>query len=189
MNLYINCSPKLKNSNSNYFTSLIKNDDDTINYIYKDDFNKIINNINIYKTIIFIYPLYMDTFPSKLIEFIETQKINFNKKNIYVICNCGFLEYKHNLLSLDTIEYYINKNNGVFKGYLNIGCGEIIGITKKNKILKFFCKNFYKKIKYFKKAINNNNNIKLNSNIKWLNKYTFCLICNHFFKKRVKNNY
>ncbi|MBP3461264.1 MAG: hypothetical protein J6K21_02495 [Bacilli bacterium] len=186
MNLYINCSPKIKNSNSEYFTQLIKSDNDIINYIYKDNFELIKKNISIYKNIIFVFPLYMDTFPSKLIEFMENFNNKLINKNIYIICNCGFLEYRQNFLAIDTFIYWINKKKGFFKGYLNIGSGEIIGITKKNKFLSLFCHDFFKKIKIFKCYINNEKSINLNTNIKWLNKRLFCIICNHFWKKRIK---
>jgi hypothetical protein len=82
--------------------------------------------------------------------------------------------------------YWIDKNKGIFKGYLNIGSGEIIGITKRNKLLKIFCHDFFKKIKLFKYNIYNEESINLNTNIKWLNKRLFCIICNHFWKKRIK---
>ena len=188
MNTYINCSPKLKNSNSEYFINLIKNNKDTINYIYKDNIKNIKENIKNSNNIIFVYPLYIDTIPSKLIEIIENLDSNLlNKKNCYIICNCGFLEPSHNNLSIKAMENWIAKNNGIFMGYLSIGSGEIIGITKRNKLLKFFCKDFFKKINKFKKNLDNNNKVYLTTNIKWLNKNLFCIICNKFFKKRIQN--
>ena len=54
-------------------------------------------------------------------------------------------------------------------GYLSIGCGEIIGLTKERKILKIFCCDFFKKIKIFKNNIDENNKIYLKTNIKLLN--------------------
>ena len=87
-------------------------------------------------------------------------------KKVYSICNCGFLEFEQCNLVTDNLKYIVNKKNGNFMGYLNIGCGEIIGITKKRKILKIFCLNFFKKIKQFKNDINNNNKNNLNTNIK-----------------------
>lgn len=107
-------------------------------------------------------------FPYKLSELFE--KINnFINKKIYVICNCGFLEPFQSTLALNNIEYIINKKNGIFMGYLSIGCGEIIGLTKERKILKIFCCDFFKKIKIFKNNIDENNKIYLKTNIKLLN--------------------
>lgn len=183
MNLYINCSPKTLNSNSEYFTNLIKNEDDDILYLYKEKLD--LEKLNKYDKIIFVFPLYIDTFPYKLSELFE-EFDNFLNKKIYIICNCGFLEPFQSTLALTNIEYIINKKNGNFMGYLNIGCGEIIGLTKKRKILKIFCFDFLKKIKIFKNNIDKNNKIYLKTNIKLLNKKLFCLICNHYFKKRIK---
>ena len=82
---------------------------------------------------------------------------------------------------------YINKKLGIFKGYISIGSGEVIGICKKNKLLKLLCINFFLKIKKFSKAINNSKSIELNTNIKVFTKRLFCFICNKFWKKRIYN--
>lgn len=183
MNLYINCSPKIKNSNSAYFIDLIKNDDDDILYLYKDKIN--IKDLKKYNNIIIAFPLYIDTFPYKLSEFFEKYN-NFYNKNIYVICNLGFLEVEQSKLAIQNIEYIINLKKGRFMGYLNIATGEIIGITKRKKVLKLFCFDFKRKIRILKKCINKRKKIYLNTNIKLLNKKLFCLVSNHYFKKRLK---
>ena len=41
MTLFINSSPKLKSSNSDYFINLLNIDKKIINYIYKDDYSTI----------------------------------------------------------------------------------------------------------------------------------------------------
>ena len=69
MNLYINCSPKTLNSNSAYFTNLIKNKDDDILYLYKEKLS--LDRLNKYDKIILVFPLYVDTFPYKLSELFE----------------------------------------------------------------------------------------------------------------------
>lgn len=187
MILFINASPKIKNSNSNYFINLIDADNKIINYIYKDDYSTIKKNILLSDTIIFVFPTYVDIIPSKLIDFIEKYNGNFKNKNIYLIVNCGFLESKHNDLSIKYMENYITKKHGNFKGYISIGSGEVIGICKKNKLLRLLCLNFFKKIKKFSKSIKSNKSIKLNTNIKIFTKKLFCFICNKFWKKRIKS--
>ena len=187
MTLFINSSPKLKSSNSDYFINLLNIDKKIINYIYKDDYSTIKKNILLSDTIIFIFPTYVDIIPSKLIDFIEKYNGNFKNKNIYLIVNCGFLESKHNDLSIKYMNNYINKKSGNFKGYISIGSGEVIGICKKNKLLKLLCINFFLKIKKFNKAINNKENIELSTNIKVFTKRLFCFICNKFWKKRIYN--
>ena len=55
MNLYINCSPKLKKSATENIIGNLKNDSDKVIYLYKEDFINIdIVGVN---SIIFCYPL------------------------------------------------------------------------------------------------------------------------------------
>lgn len=186
MILFINASPKMKNSNSDYFINLLEIKEKIVNYIYKDKYEDIKKNIYKADKIVFVYPTYIDTIPSKLINFIENYNDNFINKNIYLIVNCGFLETKNNELGIKFMKNYIEEKKGIFKGYLSIGSGEVIGICKKNKYLKFLCHDFFKKIKLFSKSISIGKNIRLKTNIKLFNKKLFCLICNHYFKKTIK---
>lgn len=185
MILFINASPKLKKSNSKYFCDLLKIDNSITNYIYSDDFNKIIENIDNSNTIIFAFPTYVDIVPSKLIEFIEKYKGNFYNKNVYAIVNCGFLESMQNNLSIEFIKNYIEEKKGIFKGYLSIGSGEIIKITKTNKFLKIITVDFFSKIKKFKNAIIENKFVNLNCNVDFITKKSFCAICNKFWNKKI----
>lgn len=188
MILFINASPKLKMSNSEYFINLLNIKNKKINYIYKDKYEDIEKNIYKANKIIFVYPTYIDIIPSKLINFIENYKGNFNNKEIYLIINCGFLEPKNNDLGIKFMKNYIKEKQGIFKGYLSIGSGEVIGICKSNKFLKLICHDFFKKIKKFRKFINLGKNIEFKTNIKLFNKKLFCVICNHYFKKNLSKN-
>ena len=188
MILFINASPKLKMSNSEYFINLLNIKNKKINYIYKDKYADIEKNIYKASKIIFVYPTYIDIIPSKLINFIENYKGNFNNKEIYLIANCGFLEPKNNDLGIKFMKNYIKEKQGSFKGYLSIGSGEVIGICKNNKFLKLICHYFFKKINKFRKFINLSKNIKLKTNIKLFNKKLFCIICNHYFRKNLSKN-
>lgn len=188
MILFINASPKLKMSNSEYFINLLNIKNKKINYIYKDKYEDIEKNIYKANKIIFVYPTYIDIIPSKLINFIENYKGNFNNKEIYLIINCGFLEPKNNDLGIKFMKNYIKEKQGIFKGYLSIGSGKVIGICKNNKFLKLICHDFLKKLKKFRKFINLSKNIELKTNIKLFNKKLFCIICNHYFKKNLSKN-
>jgi hypothetical protein len=186
MKLFINCSPKIKKSNSEYFINLIKEKDDKIIYLYNNNLDNMLKEIKNSNIIIFVFPLYIDTFPSKLIELIENID-SFENKYIYSICNCGFLEAKHNTLVLDNLEYIVKKKNGNFNGYLNIGSGEIFGICKKNKLLKIFCLNLYRKVKKIKKKFKNNVKFKYNIQFRFFNKKLFCIVCNKYWKRKIIN--
>ena len=119
MILYINGSPKLENSNSNYFLNKIKNNE-KINYIYRDKFDNILKKINKVDTIILSFPLYVDSPPSKVIEFMEyiiDNNIDISNKKIYTIINCGFWEAKHNRTASLIIENFANNRKAKYKIY------------------------------------------------------------------------
>lgn len=74
MIIYVNGSPKLKKSNSEYFLKRIS-DNNEINYLYKDSFNQIIDNVVKCNTIVFSFPLYVDSPTSMVIKFMNILKI------------------------------------------------------------------------------------------------------------------
>lgn len=190
MRLYINGSPKLSHSNSEYFINKIKNNG-YIKYLYKDNFNNILKNIQRIDTIIFSFPLYVDGPPSKVIEFmeyIEDNNICLKNKNIYVICNCGFLESKQNDIAIDIIKNFCKTNDAIFKGSFKIGAGEIIGKCDKKKIYKIISIPFIIKLKKFKKSINNSTNINLNTTITPMFKTLYVIIANISWKQKMKIN-
>lgn len=184
MILFINASPKLNEGNSKYFCDLLNIKGKTL-YIYKDDFNKISKNIEKSDTIIFSFPTYIDMVPPKLIEFIEFYNGNYKNKNIYILVNCGFLENYHNNLALEFMKNYIEKKEGIFKGFLNIGSGEVLKINKDNKLLHIISGDFYRKIKKFRKAILKNKEVKLNTKINFFTKEMYVKLCNYYFKRKI----
>lgn len=188
------------NSNTNLFDYIEEKNKDNMNktaltyyrdhitydeFFDKGKFEDIKNDIDIYNTIIFAMPTYLDIVPSKLIEFIEKYNINFKNKNIYLICNCGFMESYHNNLTIRFMKNYISSNNGNFKGFFNIGAGEVIKLTKSTKILKLICISFYIKLHKFKRAILNKKDISLKTSVNFLTKKMYCNICNHFWRKKL----
>ncbi|MBQ8193282.1 MAG: hypothetical protein IJZ46_04365 [Bacilli bacterium] len=191
MKLYINGSPKINNSNSNYFLNKI-NINDNIRYLYRDSFDDILKNIRRIDTIIFCFPLYVDGPPSKVIEFmeyIEDNNISLKNKNIYVICNCGFLESKQNDIAVDIMKNFCIKNKGVFKGFFKIGAGEIIGKCEKNRLFKLISIPFMIKINKFRKCVDNNKIVELSTTIRPITKRLYILLANfHWKKKMIKNN-
>lgn len=190
MILYINGSPKIKYSNSEYFINKIKSDG-SIKYLYSDNFVDIVNSLIQIDTIIFSFPLYVDAPPSKVIEFMEyiiNNNISLKDKNIYVICNCGFLESKHNNIAIDIIKNFCDNNEANFKGFLKIGAGEIIGKCNKSILYEFISIFFELKIKKFKRYLNNKKNIYLDTTIRPVPKWLYVIIANIYWRKKMINN-
>lgn len=191
MRLYINGSPRLEGSNSNFFLNKIK-DKEKIKYLYRDNFDNILKNINNIDTIILSFPLYVDAPPSGVIEFMEyidNNNIDISNKNIYTIINCGFWEAKHNKTADLIMENFANKHMANYKGSFLIGAGEIIGKCNKVWLYKLVSISFLFKIKRFKSYINNNDGIKLETTIRPMWKRLYVFMANINWKRQmIRNN-
>lgn len=189
---FIVCSPKNEKSNSKYIAEdIIKNINDKyiISYLYKDSIKTVFNNIIKSEKIIFIFPLYVDSLPSKLIEYFEN--IEFIKmlkdKLIYSICQCGFLESYQNYSATLIFKCFCLENRLNYMGCLNIGAGECLGnsLLKKIKILSY---DYYDKIKNFSESVCNNKKCVLDTKIKLVSKKMYIFFANNHWKKCIKNN-
>lgn len=190
MILYINGSPKLKNSNSEFFLSKISKNDKFF-YVYKDKFSKILKDIENVDTIVFSFPLYVDSPPNKVIELFEyiyDNKINIKNKKIYTIINCGFWEALHNKTASLIVENFAINNNARYMGSFNIGAGEIIGKCEYKKIYKLISIPFLFKIKKFKTHIFNNKKIMLATTIKPMTKKIYIYLANLSWKNKMIKN-
>jgi multimeric flavodoxin WrbA len=104
---------------SRYYASKVVND--------KESLEKILSN----DIIIFVSPLYADTFPSRMLEFLcnlEVLAKNKDHKNIkvYGIVNCGFYEGRQCRHALDMLKYFSRKCGFTWKFGITIGGGEYL---------------------------------------------------------------
>ncbi len=190
MILYINGSPKLKNSNSDFFLNKI-NKKAKIFYVYKDKFNKILKDIKNADTIVFSFPLYVDAPTNKIIElleYIQDNKIDIKNKMIYTIINCGFWEAKHNKTASLIMEEFSINNKAKYMGTFNIGAGEIIGKCGKKKIYKIVSIPFLFKIRKFKRCIFNKKKINLETTIRPMTKKLYIYLANCSWKSKMIKN-
>lgn len=175
----IDGSPK-KTSNSSYFLSLLtKNlkDDYIVHKLYHEKLDDIINNIKKADTLVIAFPLYVDAPPSKLLELMEKYP---NDKNLYIICNCGFLEVKHNDIAVKIIETWSHHH---LLGTFKIGAGEVLG---NNHLLGKILSPFFRyKMFRFSHAINKHQSISFSSSL-LLTKKMYMFFANKSFKKRLQ---
>lgn len=152
--LYLVGSPKKQKSASMSFINYIKNnidnnidnkESDTVYYIYE-----LVNNSEKYKEftskllnadcVFCAYPIYCDTLPSPVIEFLEMLykdkniKDNEKGKNIdfTFIANCGFYEAEQVENSLNVCKSFCKHMGFNFKLGLEVGQGPLF----ENKVLK-----------------------------------------------------
>lgn len=189
MILYLNGSPRLKKANSNSFLKDINATN--IEYLYKDNFDDILKDINNTHTIVFSFPLYADSPPSRVIEFmeyIESNKIDISDRNIYTIINCGFLESKHNNTASLIMENFSSNNKAIYKGTFNIGAGEIIGKRNNNFLFRLISIPYKFKIKKFSRYIFNKKVINISTTLQGFTKHLYMFIVNKSFKNTMKKN-
>lgn len=179
----INCSPKYKSNSFNFIKRLVSKlkDNYQIIYLYHEEVTDIINKIDKSNVVVFVFPLYVDTVPSKLIKLME-QNIDFKNKYVYSISNCGFLEKMNNDIAIKIIHNWCLHCNGTFMGFFKIGAGEVIG---NDNFLSHFLAPLYKtKMILFSKRINKLRKVNLSTQI-ILPKRMFCYFANKGFKKTI----
>lgn len=81
-----------------------------------------------YRKYLFVFPLYADSIPVTLLNFLKTMEVNPPQKRpvISVVINCGFMEPQQNDIAIKMLQLYCKKNNYPFGSVLKIGSGEAI---------------------------------------------------------------
>ena len=134
--MMIDGSPKVSKSNSEYFLNILSDfieSKDIVKYKLskKVDYEDIIKEINTIDTLVFAFPLYVDSLPSHVLEFLimleENFKDNLKGVNVYVIANCGFYEGKQNKIALNIMKCGCKKMNIKWAQGIGIGAGEMMG--------------------------------------------------------------
>lgn len=132
----IDGSPRVSKSNSEYFLNILSDfieSKDIVKYKLskKVDYEDIIKEINTIDTLVFAFPLYVDSLPSHVLEFLimleENFKDNLKGVNVYVIANCGFYEGKQNKIALNIMKCWCKKMNIKWAQGIGIGAGEMMG--------------------------------------------------------------
>ena len=132
----IDGSTKVSKSNSEYFLNILSDfieSKDIVKYKLskKVDYEDIIKEINTIDTLVFAFPLYVDSLPSHVLEFLimleENFKDNLKGVSVYVIANCGFYEGKQNKIALNIMKCWCKKMNIKWAQGIGIGAGEMMG--------------------------------------------------------------
>ena len=152
--IIINGSPRAKKSNSRKYAEVFKlhYEGEILEYdVISKKHKSLCEKIEAYSNILFIFPLYVDSIPAVLMDFLkvlEQYKID-NKPTINVLINCGFIEPEQNFVAVEIIKLFSKQNGYPFGSVLCIGGGEAIKETP----FAFIAKS---KVKKFARAINKN---------------------------------
>ena len=94
--------------------------------------------------IVFVFPLYADSIPVTLLNFLKVLEENapIKKPTISVMINCGFIEPYQNDIAVKMLQLFARKNGYPFGSALKIGSGEAILTTPFRFFLKARMKKF-----------------------------------------------
>ena len=145
--MIINASPRAPKSNSKQYAQLISKYC-ILNTEYcevkKSNHLTLCQMIENYSDIVFVFPLYADSIPVTLLNFLKTLEENIpsKKPTISVVINCGFIEPYQNDIAVKMLQLYCSKNGYQFGSTLKIGSGEAILTTPFRIFLKAKMKKF-----------------------------------------------
>ena len=144
--------------------------------------------------VILASPLYVDTLPAYVIEFLDYLSDNFKptkEVNLYGIVNCGFIEAYYNLPALNIFENFASEVGLNWRFGVGLGAGEFFGSTKDTIPLEARIKAEYNFAlnsfveSFFNKASMNNENI--TATVK-MPKRLYAFVGTRNFKKLGKEN-
>lgn len=186
----ISGSPKIGDSNSKYFLGFISENLEKYN-IYElknNQYKDILVNIKISHTVIFAFPLYVDSPTSLTISFLDyivDNKIDISNKNIYVIVNCGFREGEQNITAINIMKCWCDRVSAKYMGSILIGAGEIVGKSK----YRFISNKAFRKIYNFRDSLEDCIECgDIITTMDLLNNKIYCALANKSWMKKSKKN-
>ena len=177
----ISGSPKINRGAAYFYLKKIDINNIISSYVYSlNDTEKIMSA----HTIVFTFPLYVDSLPSHFVKFLnllENSKIE--NKNIYAICNLGFHEGVQGDIALDIIRNFCLRTNNNYMGGISIGTGPI-GFMK-YPLINIGIK---RELKRLKKCINNNTSYQNTFIQSKLPRFIYRKCANIAFNHEIKKN-
>lgn len=145
--MIINASPRTPKSNSKQYARLFLEYcrlDTEYCEVKKSNHLKLCQMIGNYSDIVFVFPLYADSIPVTLLNFLKTLEENapLKKPTISVVINCGFIEPYQNDIAVKMLQLFARKNGYPFGSVFKIGSGEAILTTPFRIFLKAKMKKF-----------------------------------------------
>ncbi|MGL4952079.1 MAG: hypothetical protein ACRC4L_03800 [Mycoplasma sp.] len=137
--LIINTSPRKSFSTSKYLSSTLKfwltgNKVDNITLKTITDYKKIIDKLHEIDQLVIATPVYVDSIPSTVLEYLKMLEIYVKEKSlkfdVYGLVNCGFYEGKQTSSALKTLEFWSNRSGLNWCGGLGCGAGVMIGFIR-----------------------------------------------------------
>lgn len=129
--LILNGSPRSRRSNSQKFTQILTkylSCEWEECFLFTQDHREICDKVKEYSDVLFVFPLYVDSLPCCVLEFLDClcQNLPDSYPTIHLMINCGFLETEQNSIAIKTLQFFCKKYGFPFGSCLSIGSGEAI---------------------------------------------------------------
>ena len=129
--LILNGSPRAPKSNSKRYAEIFTRhcpDETVYQNITQRNHQELCAAMEGYTDVLFVFPLYADSLPVGLLNFLKTLEVNppVNKPTVSILINCGFLEYEQNEVAIRIMQLFCRRNGYVIGSILMLGSGEAI---------------------------------------------------------------
>lgn len=129
--MILNGSPRAPKSNSKQYAELFSAAcpvEPAYFNITKANHLELCRAMGDFSDVVFVFPLYADSIPVTLLNFLKTLEENppQQKPTVSVLINCGFIEPEQNDVAVSIMKLYCRKNGYPFGSVLEIGSGEAI---------------------------------------------------------------
>lgn len=129
--LILNGSPRAPRSNSKRYAQLFSQvcPMETAYFnITGTNHDQMCREMEEYSQVLFVFPLYADSIPVTLLNFLKTLEEHAlqHKPTVSVLINCGFLEPEQNEVAVEIMRLFCSRNGYPFGSVLEIGSGEAI---------------------------------------------------------------
>lgn len=171
MILMLNCSYKVKSSNTEYFFELLKEElagysdkecktvsiRDVLKDIENGSLDAFVGELKQAKAFVIGAPLYVDGLPSQAVKLLELLLDNYKgeipKLPVYVVSNLGFYEAEQIKHLLSIVENWCDRMGMAYGGGLAVGAGPLVRALDNLPVKKAVLKDTFKGIKRLALAI------------------------------------
>lgn len=147
MILMLNCSYKVKDSNTQYFLELLQKELATeetqiipIRQVLNDGFTDFVKKLQHAEAFVLGAPLYVDGLPAQAVRLLEMllegEYSGLSGKRVYVVSNLGFYEAEQICNLFDIVHNWCDRMKMIYGGGLSVGAGPMISTLKSMPLKK-----------------------------------------------------
>ena len=141
MILMLNCSFKVKDSNTQYFLELLEKELDAeetqiipIRQALNDGFSDFVEKLRQAEAFVIGAPLYVDGLPAQAVKLLEMllegECSGLSGKRVYVVSNLGFYEGEQICNLFDIVRNWCDRMQTIYGGGLAVGAGPLVRALK-----------------------------------------------------------